>query len=735
MEVKVQCECGTRFAFEVEPVNGRMPVRVKCPECGADGTDQANEDIRQKLGLAAASVTRPPAVPVPVSPRVPQAAPTPAQQPVRVATPQPVAVPDAAAAAVTSCPRHPKNPAVDTCRVCGKPVCEECMETYGYACSTFCRKRAEETGIELPVYAKHRAVIEARVARVGKVVWRAAILLVVLVVGAWVWYTFFGSRPRVIYSENLPHGDRARFYQLLPPGQVLSVKANQMSLFDLAQQKRLWSVPLNVGFSTPPPPDPSVPDIEEEVGLYPPPHVVATTNDLWILFPDRLVQYDRHSGNSKQEIPLNTAYSGLTESDTGITVISADESDHRVITRIRLADGTVQTEPIEAAAAETPPASRRPKPATGMSATNSLGSASSARPAEHASSPSGPPSATAKLLAAVTNSLPAKARPVVRESQGDRFLADVAGIVQMKVDLIEHKTITHQAMKQQKKSLVDNALTAGQSLDAAERELNEMRREQTGGVEEEDVSRYQVTLRRLPAGAAPDWTGEAVGSPSFYPLRTVNVLVSGRILQVFDKNNQRLWAANLTYPVASRYSGDYATESDPPCVETGGTLYVFDQGMLTSFAAATGEVHWRLTSVGISQVQLDETKNLYVTSTTASPDTIQFSQQVNLSAKAAPVMLKVEAATGKVLWRNEGLGDKCYVSGRFVYISRAAENPLTGMGDEPIVYFDLYRLSPSDGHAIWNYSQSRLPVQIETQGNEILLHFRGELQVLKFLSL
>src|SRR5208337_4210391 len=138
------------------------------------------------------------------------------------------------------------------------------------------------------------------------------------------------------------------------------------------------------GFSTPPPPDPSVPDIEEEVGLYPPPHVVATTNDLWILFPDRLSQYDRHSGNSKQEIPLNTAYSGLTGSDTGITVISADESDHRVITRIRLADGTVQTEPLEAAAAETPPANRRPKPATGMSATNSLGTASAARPAEHA---------------------------------------------------------------------------------------------------------------------------------------------------------------------------------------------------------------------------------------------------------------------------------------------------------------------------------------------------------------
>ena len=65
MEVKVQCPCGTRFAFEVEPVNGRMPVRVKCPGCGADGTDLANEVIRQKL---AATVVAAPVPPVAVTP-------------------------------------------------------------------------------------------------------------------------------------------------------------------------------------------------------------------------------------------------------------------------------------------------------------------------------------------------------------------------------------------------------------------------------------------------------------------------------------------------------------------------------------------------------------------------------------------------------------------------------------------------------------------------------------------
>jgi hypothetical protein len=254
-------------------------------------------------------------------------------------------------------------------------------------------------------------------------------------------------------------------------------------------------------------------------------------------------------------------------------------------------------------------------------------------------------------------------------------------------------------------------------------------------VEVEDVSRYQVTLRRWPAGAAPDWTGEVIGPPLFFALKTKDVLVAGNSIHVFDKNNKKLWTAHLTYTIPPHYSDDFATEAEPPCVESGDNLYVFDRGMLTSFSAATGEVHWRLTSVGISQVQPDGEGRLYVTSTTASPDDIQFSQQFNVSSKANPVILKVDSATGRVLCRNEGFGAKCFLSGKFVYASRAAANPLITPGEYPVLYFDLYRLSPDDGHAIWDYQQSRHPVQTEVQGNTILLHFRGELQVLKFLSL
>ncbi len=47
--VKIQCGCGQKYAFDVEPVNGRMTSPVACPACGANGTDAANEIIAQSL--------------------------------------------------------------------------------------------------------------------------------------------------------------------------------------------------------------------------------------------------------------------------------------------------------------------------------------------------------------------------------------------------------------------------------------------------------------------------------------------------------------------------------------------------------------------------------------------------------------------------------------------------------------------------------------------------------------
>lgn len=44
--VKIQCACGQKYSFEVEPMDGRVPAPVACPVCGRDGTAEANEALR-----------------------------------------------------------------------------------------------------------------------------------------------------------------------------------------------------------------------------------------------------------------------------------------------------------------------------------------------------------------------------------------------------------------------------------------------------------------------------------------------------------------------------------------------------------------------------------------------------------------------------------------------------------------------------------------------------------------
>jgi hypothetical protein len=87
--IKIQCECGQRYAFDAESGVYLLPGAVACPVCGADGTASANGVIAQNVSaepiLAAAKgggsrirvATPPPIQPVasaPASPVRPQEA-------------------------------------------------------------------------------------------------------------------------------------------------------------------------------------------------------------------------------------------------------------------------------------------------------------------------------------------------------------------------------------------------------------------------------------------------------------------------------------------------------------------------------------------------------------------------------------------------------------------------------------------------------------------------------------
>jgi hypothetical protein len=88
MELKIVCQCGQKYKFDVEPVNGRMPVAVNCPTCNAEGTAAANARLAELAG--GLHINRP--APVAETPEAQTVAPAPAR-PVRPAMMAPVKYP------------------------------------------------------------------------------------------------------------------------------------------------------------------------------------------------------------------------------------------------------------------------------------------------------------------------------------------------------------------------------------------------------------------------------------------------------------------------------------------------------------------------------------------------------------------------------------------------------------------------------------------------------------------
>lgn len=119
MEVKILCPCGAKYKFDVEPLNGALPGPVKCPVCGADGTELGNQIVARQLAPAAAparsgfvapaiprssKVAAAPAAAHPVTIPVPAVAPSPAAAAPAVVVPKPAGPSALTVAAAHSAP-------------------------------------------------------------------------------------------------------------------------------------------------------------------------------------------------------------------------------------------------------------------------------------------------------------------------------------------------------------------------------------------------------------------------------------------------------------------------------------------------------------------------------------------------------------------------------------------------------------------------------------------------------
>jgi outer membrane protein assembly factor BamB len=114
---------------------------------------------------------------------------------------------------------------------------------------------------------------------------------------------------------------------------------------------------------------------------------------------------------------------------------------------------------------------------------------------------------------------------------------------------------------------------------------------------------------------------------------------------------------------------------------------------------------------------------------------------VDFTNKVEPIIVKVDPATGRVLWRVEKVGDKCYLAGKHLFVTRTQVSNLDmisalskGGGNIP-TNFRLYRLNPRNGKEVWEFYRPSHPMAMDFRDNEILFQFNDKLEILKFLSL
>jgi hypothetical protein len=297
-----------------------------------------------------------------------------------------------------------------------------------------------------------------------------------------------------------------------------------------------------------------------------------------------------------------------------------------------------------------------------------------------------------------------------------------------------------------KTSALNGTVNATHTMDIANETLNEMQRNAGGDTVTEDESRYQVSVRQVGEPASAGWHGEVIGPVQLFPLPHVTVLTAGQSVTVLDSANKKLWQAALTYSVPGKLitaDDGFSHFGDGPVVEYDGVLYVFDQAVLSAFDLLTGNARWRLPSVGIIGLWFDERGAVYVNTTSASPDDIKYSKQIDVTKTTDAIVQKIDGHSGKILWTAKPGGYVSYLSGKFIYAVQSYDSGVdpddalsdTLAGLQKPDYLRIVRLNPRTGKLLWIYEDQRYPFSLHFHENVIELGFKREMQVLKYLAL
>jgi endogenous inhibitor of DNA gyrase (YacG/DUF329 family) len=726
--MKFQCPCGAKFAFDTSPEMVANPIKFACPTCGLDHSEFINQLIRREFNAPEPEYQRPVSEPPPEPPK-----PVSKLKISHADVPEIVVAPETTVPLSKYCSKHRGVLATEKCTTCQKPICPQCLSEFGFFCSPLCKNKADLQGIAAPVYAGQKFEVERRFwVNAGKI-FAAGFGLLILALGAWAWYEFYGSWPHPNFSVRFADEDRAYAGgSALADGQLIFLHGGTLARYDLKAKNKIWSRELISpeavatqakviadaqngtdanGYSHRQTAD----DIQREVkiGLQRRLHLDVSGHDIWVRDGEMVRHYDWNTGEPRTENFFATG-------DTANPAAADSPGSSLAVNNGKPLDA----ERIAAEAQNLKLPARIALPALLANATYE-----------------------AQLENTLRDDEPKNGNPVpVKKSfpAFTRLLPDGDGVVQFSVKMVRENFIDREAMKPAPKtSALDSDPSVGNSTAIVNEQLNEMQRNKGNDKVTEDWSTYEISVHLSTTGAK-EFSTQVSGPPQLYVLKTVNVIAAGKTVLVLDKSNQKIWEASLTYPVTPRpqdFSGDATGYGVGPVAEHDGALYVFDAAVLSAFDVRSGNARWRVPSVGVVGLFFDDAGKIYVNTTSGNPDDIKYSKQIDIAKQVDEVLLKLDPADGKTLWHVKGKGFICYLSGQFLYTMEGHDpNPT----DEDVndmmsglmkpAYLRLERLNTANGHVLWTHQQDRCPVDVEFTANQIQLIFKREVQVLKFLT-
>ncbi len=666
------------------------------------------------------------------------------------------------------------------------------MQTFGYVCSPRCKERAELQGIELPVFAGQRDVAERqRWNKVGLVV-KLVALFIITVLGVWFWYAWFGSKPRAAFKvrfEDEPAMSGTSAFGA--DNQMIFIHGAKLARYDLNEKKQVWLRTLIDRKKIETAAAAAVKQMHQRAAesefTFKIPTVESLTKDMvraaekslalrvhgkniWVADGETVRRFDWDTGEPKQTVEFEGDFASAVLRGALLEFREEVGAARLRVTRFNLASGTVDKDEF----GEKPqPATPAGNPALAALAANQAGkkpgtTIQGKTPQQLAAAVANAPLA-GKLAAPATLSVARRQQEALDEMEemdGERrpnlnadddfFLARESstifptanGFIQMTSKMTEKNIVTRSAAKAApKKSALDGPVNAAATMDIANELLNEMSRNAGADIVRENHSKYKVTLR---VGGSSDatWEGEVIGEPELYPQTTVHVLSAGTKIYVFDQQNKLKWESTLNFPISGDGSYFEADESDRtglgPVVERGDTLYVFDQGVLSAFELATGNARWRLPSIGISGMFFDDEGHIYLNTTTASPDKIRYSRQINVMDNTAAIVLKLDSKDGKEIWKHSMGGQIAYLSGKYIYTlsyipplddDEEWDENLAVLGLQEKPFIRIRRINPRNGRVLWDYYEPRGALDVQIHNNTFQIVLKKEVEVLKFHSL